>query len=418
MAQNDTAGRSAQEKMLRAKFQLRKAYPFFAYLAVFLEGRPMRAEEAAAAPGRMGVSQDGDLSYDEVWVRELPPGTLMAVLCHEVLHLALGHFQRMAGRSRDGWNIAADIKINDILNGEQLGRLLPRDGYVPDANHCMEVRPGLVIGGVDCKSTEAIYNELMRSGPLPGGWQEGAGGWEFHPWNGQGATPVSDAAASAAACKWRGRVMDAVRQAERGRGTLSAGLLEALDRTMRPRVPWTEVLRRHLTQLMLSDYSFHRPRRSAQALGLLLPGVVRESIRLVYHKDTSGSMSTEQLQQSLAEMAGILSSFGHVRMTCLVGDAALQDEFEFDSSDASALDRLQVKGRGGTSHVFVADWMRLHPGESDVLVSFTDGCSDIPEAYKALPEGVRRIIVLSGHDPDGTRAQMLAPYAEIIPLEV
>jgi hypothetical protein len=54
------------------------------------------------------------------------------VLCHEVLHCALGHHARRSGRDPQRWNVACDLAVNPLLldAGFTLpgSRLLPGEG--------------------------------------------------------------------------------------------------------------------------------------------------------------------------------------------------------------------------------------------------------------------------------------------------
>ena len=79
--------------------------------------------------GTMGVGMhDGlvDLYYNPDFVNKLAPSELIAVLEHEVMHLVMEHPAREKGRTHTIWNVAADMAINQMIEG------LPKDCILPE----------------------------------------------------------------------------------------------------------------------------------------------------------------------------------------------------------------------------------------------------------------------------------------------
>lgn len=69
------------------------------------------------------------------------------ILCHEVLHMALMHAQRLKGRDHEKWNIAGDFEINDILM---------TDGFVTEEQ--IKKAKGLIDQKYHGLGAEEIYN--------------------------------------------------------------------------------------------------------------------------------------------------------------------------------------------------------------------------------------------------------------------
>jgi len=88
---------------------------------------------------------------------------LKFILCHEVLHMALMHGQRLRGRNHDQWNVAGDYEINDILMS---------DGFITKEQ--IERAKGLINDKYHAKSAEEIYNDVDANGmpDPPGGGEQ------------------------------------------------------------------------------------------------------------------------------------------------------------------------------------------------------------------------------------------------------
>jgi predicted metal-dependent peptidase len=83
--------------------------PFFGALALKL-----KLTEAPWLPYAMAV--DGvHLYYHKDRILAINMGQLKGMICHETLHVALGHPWRAKGRDPDRWNVAADYVINPMV---------------------------------------------------------------------------------------------------------------------------------------------------------------------------------------------------------------------------------------------------------------------------------------------------------------
>jgi hypothetical protein len=81
---------------------------FFATLVLRLTPEADWEVETLATDGRA-------LRYSPPFVVGLSPDELAGVLAHEVMHCALAHPARRAGRDPERWNVACDLAVNGYL---------------------------------------------------------------------------------------------------------------------------------------------------------------------------------------------------------------------------------------------------------------------------------------------------------------
>ena len=442
---------NAAEKIIRAKVQLRQRWPFLAHLTVWLSPIEAPAEAMAVAGGFIGVTGNGDLYYVPEYIEAMSNDALMAVLAHEVLHPGLGTMFRLGTRDKQLWNIASDIVINDILVDEGLGDGLNetfKNSFADEmfkkmggekAGERLELIPhnhtlstlGITITDINRKTAEEIYDELLSS-PKVGQKQKGAAqgfGGEGDgsamgeqpsdnegkdgkgDKDGMGKTPQQREA------KWRKRLINAATAAQlggKGRGTVPGRIAEMIDQMLNPQVPWWIYIEQWIERSLISDFSYRRPRKTFYDTGIYLPSVIREGIDVVIHFDTSGSMTKEQLAVAMSEAYYLLNAHPNVHIWLLICDAQLHEVVELTTQEAHEVKKTKMSGRGGTSHTPVVEWILKEKPDAPVLISFTDGYSNIDECYPDLPPSCRRLLVLTGCD--ATHGQELAKHAELIHL--
>jgi len=172
---------STEDRLSKAKIKLNKSFPFFAYVVEHLRFRETDKVQT------MGVDIKGNCYYNKTFVDKLPEAQLMGVLCHEVQHPALRHFQRQGHRSilvNGGslWNVAIDIADNYLLI--QNGLELPPEGIIPSGNSVKVFN--VTVDNLDSKSAEEIYEELLAGLEKNGAKKEKGKGEKGQPQQGQG----------------------------------------------------------------------------------------------------------------------------------------------------------------------------------------------------------------------------------------
>ena len=442
--------------------QLRQRWPFLAHLTVWLSPIETPAEAMAACGGFIGVTGHGDLYYVAEYIEAMENDPLMAVLAHEVLHPGLGSMFRCGTRDKQLWNVATDLIINDILVDEGLGDAL-RETYrnkfaeqmfekmggsatgervelIPNG-HQISVF-GITISNINTKTAEEVYDELMQSragkaaqrgkktvvvtisagfggegdgeamgnsGEGEGEGKDGKGQKSDGSGNSGGKTPQQ------LENEWRKRLVNAATAAQlsgSGRGTVPGRISEMIDKMLNPQVPWWIYIEQYVERSLISDFSYRRPRKTYYDTGVYLPSVVRESIDLVVHFDTSGSMTSDQLAVAMSECYYLLNAHPNVHIWLLICDADIHNVVELTTQSSFDVKKVKMDGRGGTSHEPVVDWILKEKPDAPVLISFTDGYSDIQHCYPKLPHGCRRLLVLTG--ADANTGKQLAEYADVL----
>ncbi|RRD49473.1 DUF2201 family putative metallopeptidase [Arachnia propionica] len=259
------------------------------------------------------------------------------VIAHEVLHVALRHHSRRAGRDPFLWNAACDYVINDWLIQMQVGEA-PDHGLLFDE----ELR-GL--------SAEEVYDRIVTDIRLKRKLMTLAGKqgdmlerplMEGTPW-------FTDLDAFCRDQLGKGLML----HQQQERGFLPLGLVEEIKALLQPPIPWEVKLAqwfdRHfpavethrtwkrLSRRQSSSPDIPRPHREPDFVDGRTFGVVL---------DTSGSMERNTLAKALGSIASYAEAkeVPYVRVICC--DAAAYDLGWLAPGDIAG--RVQIKGRGGT----------------------------------------------------------------------
>jgi predicted metal-dependent peptidase len=350
----------------RAKRWLITHYPLFGSLLAQFE-----IIEDAEICRRM------DIGIAAIWVNlgeiYLNPVRLLTieqskfVLAHEVLHAGLCHSARRRGRDAYLWNVACDFVINDWLVQMQIGQPPPQLGLLYDE----ELR-GL--------AAEEIYLRL-----------------------------ASDLRIRKRLCTMRGNDVDILDErgllrdgtfSDReefyrralaqgldfhqsyGRGTVPAGMEEAIRTLEQPVIPWQAQLAewiRERVPLPERVRTYARPsRRQSATPEYPRPRFFEPSEQSPTHTfgviiDTSGSMERDDLGNALGAIVSYARQQKVRAVRLIYCDAAAYDEGFVDIETLAH--RVRVRGRGGTvlqSAVSLLATRTDFPKDCSVLV-ITDG---------------------------------------------
>jgi predicted metal-dependent peptidase len=350
-----------------------------------------RLETDHAACQRLGISIAAvDCSAGVVFAN--PAAHLSAaewrfVMAHEVLHAALRHDARQAGRDALLWNYACDFAINLWLLDMGIGRI-PERGLLLDE-------------GLRGLPAETIYDRIvterrryrrlatLRGVEMGDVLHPGESGMEA-PW---GATSLDDVVRGALR-----RGLDL--HASQNRGSLPGGLVEDIEAVLHPPPPWDVQLVRW-ADAAIPDAEPRRSyarasRRQGSTPDIPRPGLaplpeVDADRTFAVLLDTSGSMDRRLLSRALGAVAQL--AFGkQVRALRLVYcDAAPVDAGWVSPEELMGV--MKVSGRGGTVLQDGIDLVgRFGLPEDTPLLVVTDGlCEPLrvrrPHAY-LVPAGM------------------------------
>ena len=380
--------------------------------------------------GTLGVTKDGRLVVDpkavvEVTLEGRRLGELVRMLMHEALHVLFLHPERCEKLpDRNICNIAADAIVEYTIDetvmrhgNEGLARLLGMmaGGVVQAPSPGSEYARGLDVlrtllksCGVEWDSIpdytlEELYKKL--TGCLSGGGRGGYRGIDRHPWGGGGIQPQEAGAGSGGGSG--GEVgMDKLEQIARMAAKLAResqsgnaiasklpgtvpgeweALLEAIGVIVR--LDWRQTLQRLLDRLVPSDYTWRRPSRRSQALGVTLPGMLKRAWKLAIILDTSGSIEDEEYREFMGAVYTLLLDKPVETVVVVEADVKVQKMSVYtDPPPPSVVKWLaRRRGFGGTNFAIpVREVLEKHP-DLDLIIYFTDGYGEYPASQPAVP---------------------------------
>jgi len=413
---------SAEDKLTKARIQLQAEKPFWSYLVMHL-----KFIEDKSIP-TMGVDRYGNLYYNPDFVDKLTEETTKGVLCHEVMHCALEHFERGEKKNHQLFNIAGDTVINAILLAD--GIELPNNlDIIYPINNQVEIL-GVKIKNITDKTAEEIYDklrsrimkELKGSTISFGGYVEKEAkrdsrtkGFDKHIYDKNGEKEKGDSDAIGKDKKgvnWKKVLVDACSFA-RQRGTLPRGMERIVEKLLKTHIDWRGLLYKYITSQIPIDYTWSKPSKRSFSLNTYLPAVTRETIDVVVAIDTSGSISQGELTQFISEISSIVNSFKNVDLTAIVCDAEVHGVYKLRNATIDEVIKKigkNLKGGGGTSHIPVFNWINREKPSAKFIICFTDGWTEFPKASQV---NIPTLWVLAG---DYRLEREKIPFGNVIEL--
>jgi predicted metal-dependent peptidase len=372
----------------RARMGLILDVPFFGSLIVRLKVEPGYPRPTFCTDGER-------IRYHQRFADSLTDGELRYVLCHEIMHCALGHLWRLTGRDLEIWNRACDYVVNQVL-----------DDYARDAVKAGQPmpwsRPAGLLDITDRPQwrglgAEEIYQEMWEAEPPPGTGTEqagrnstaGLGDFEAPPPDPDPHAGQEAGAESGLEQDWQIAVVQAERIAQM-KGNCPGAASYLVNEIKKPKVSWREVLREFIRKSAKSDYSFSRPNRRHLGRGFILPSLHSERMgRLVAAIDSSGS-TRRYIAEFQAELQGALDECLPERLDVIVCDAKVQHVQNFEPGEKVQFD---ARGGGGTDFRPVFDLIANRNGEGGCegdeppacLVYLTDLDGNFPSEEPEYP---------------------------------
>ena len=378
----------------------------------------------------------------------LPEEKRLAVLAHEVLHIALRHAFRVGDRDKNRFEEAADIEATFILTenfpdpygiecpnnwaeltAEQIYELLPprKNKTKAKSDHCSpndtsddnqqsededkkkknksskkksgKNSPGDNSGDGDGDGSGSGDGDGDGSGSGDGdGDGEGRG-------SGDGDGDGSGSCDGCSSGNKQDEFSDFRPQFDsetemncialskntlmdvrnRSRGTAPSRLGLLIEELDKPHVVWQVLLRQFIRLCRGGTYSWMRPNRRFISRGLYLPGRQNKSFSGIVGLDTSGS-TKGVLPEFIAELTGLLKAFGKFDLTIIECDARIQQIWTVSSNEPMPdLKKHIYMGGGGTDFNPVFEYIRNNQLTPNVLIFFTDGYAECPKEKPPYP---------------------------------
>jgi predicted metal-dependent peptidase len=344
-------------------------------------------------------------------VSDYPINVLVEILRHEIEHLFRQHFRRAellglnSPDEREKWNIAADLEINQHIHCPQLQPImcLPEKFGLPDGLSAEEYylklpdqppsfgRSGS--GGNGNGDGEVVIEVEGHNYPvLPQRLDEGGSGagvpkdYELDP-----NDPQQRGASEA---QVRARIEESARQIKehaKNRGTVPADLVDIAEKILKPKINWRQILAHLIRKARTNairgkeDYTFLQPNRRNEAYyPFTIPSMVQyDADAVATVLDTSGSMSTADLERALAEILGIARQ-GNIKVDVYMCDAAVHRIVR----DVKSFSQVrEIVGRGGTDMVEGINraLQERRRRRYHAIVVLTDGYSPFPQDPTPIP---------------------------------
>jgi len=159
-------------------------------------------------------------------------------------------------------------------------------------------------------------------------------------------------------------------------GKLPAFIESELGELLDPAVAWEQELAEFLTEVSQNDYTFARPNRRFVYQDLYLPAAYSQDSmgKLVAVFDTSGSVSTEEMQRFASELVGAVEGVLPLSLAIIYCDSAVQHVDYFDAPTVDGV-KASIKrhGCGGTNMVTALDYIDDELDDVKAAIVFTDG---------------------------------------------
>jgi len=322
-----------------------------------------------------------------------------AVLEHECLHLIMDHIVREKDRDHMLWNVATDVAINQMIVGlpamaltipNVFGTEKDKQAYSIQRDETADYYYDILK-----KQSDKLMKQIQKmlgDGPIGdhSKWEE-ASGTEIEA--------VKETIKQA--------IKEAVDATSKQHGRMPAGIEKYIDELLTlPKVSWKQILKQFVANSVKAGTksSWKRPSRR---YGDEQKGKISDrTIALTLALDTSGSIDDGMLNQFMAEVTSIQSSY-KIEINMLECDAQVGRYYKLKKFQKP---RRDITGRGGTSFKPVFEYIKQKCIKTDALIYFTDLCGDFPDRKPQYP-------VLWAYYSGGWGGGGEAPFGKVIELE-
>lgn len=401
------AEQAAMTAMLAAQKELMVTRPFFAYLLATLRLLVDWACGTAYTDGKV-------IGFNPSTVLRWAVDHRLGVLCHEVMHVALGHCWRRGDRAPSRWNRACDYVVNALLReagfrlpagalhdprfagkgAEVVYRILEQEDAQREQDAQQDPGPGEA-GGSDTPSEEGGEQdgppdqgspssqdpaEEEEDGSLgPGSSGESPAEEDAQPVEDHGELgevrdfPSGEETPERAEAQGRwAEVLNEAADAAmaEGSGNVPGGFARALSNALPPRQDWRAVLAAFCQDQAPTDHNFRRGDRRFPYT--VIPTLQEESCPpLVAVIDTSGSIGPRELGLFQGQLQEILDQVRPRALIVIYADAAINGEpVRFEPGDMVT---LEPRGGGGTDFRPAIRWAVEQEPDACGILYFTDG---------------------------------------------
>ena len=364
--------------MQRAMVRMTGQHVFYATIAMNMRIVEKSGDELRRMSGGLthAMATDGvHIFVNPEWFEKLPLQQAVSVLVHEVEHVARLHPFRRGARDPAQWNWAADAVINQSIKTS--GGQLP-EGCVDGSPYAGQTEEQIYAARAQQRSSQKSAKGKGNGGQDGQDGQDGQEGQDDphgHPHDAVLKAPDTSKAAEHATKQ----LIAKAAQVAKMKGCLPAHMRGEIDELLNPTVDWREPLRRFLTEIAYTDYSWQRINRRYVASGIYLPGLSGEGAmrKLGVVIDTSGSIGMRELTFYFSELCGAIEEASPGKLVVAYCDAEVQHADVFDSPDVAQVSATKKRhGGGGTSMPAGLAWFEEHHPDVTAVIVLTDMYTD------------------------------------------
>ena len=365
------------------------------------------------------VAKDGinlKLVVNPEYMEKQDPTTRVAILKHEMLHIAMQHlgmFDQFADKKL--LNVAADLEINqyistelkgstweglDIVDGEFKGVKLPLKAGTRtyydllqkelDEYDKLQQSSGLGTGSDNGGNGDVVGDEKDETSNSGEGSGEGEGFAEWFRSGGNGEEHslweefenLSEAEKKLIQKQIDHQLKDVAEQTKRSRGTVPGELssyIEKLFEKVEAVIDWKQYLRRFGTRSAKIETKKTRKKPNIR-FGSGPAIKIKPKRNTLVAIDTSGSVSDQDLIEFFNEIDAIHKT--GTTVTIMECDSYVHRTYQYEGNKQ---DVLRVCGRGGTSFDPVMEEIFKAPGKYQNLIYLTDGYAPAPQRVPMVP---------------------------------
>lgn len=364
----------ARDRLIQARVAMLLKHDFWGKIATRM--RLINADEWCAT-----LATDGrDFYYNSEFVLNL--GSIEKVIfgfAHEVLHCIYDHIPRVGDRDRKLSNIAQDYVINADLIHNRVGQAIDEVDIIYDKKYYgwgYEAVYDDLMQDIEKLDLDDLVEQLLDD-HLEAGDSQGDGNDEQE--TDENGNPISKRRPQFTKEQreaMKDEMREAVLQAAQGTaaGNLPSGVERIINKMTQPKMDWRTLINVKVPSLLKNDYSFQRFNKKYMQQGIVVPGLdQQEAIEVAIGVDTSGSISQQQLEEIISEVAGIMEMYDEFTIHIWQFDTDVYGYETFTKDNAQDLLNYPVRGGGGTSFEVNWEFMKKEGIEPELLIMFTDG---------------------------------------------
>ena len=339
---------TAEQRIQRAHVSVMNHPATVAFSGLIMVGRVSVVDADITA-----ITNGVDVQYGRDFVKGLSEQELAGLILHENLHKAYQHFWLWGDLKTENSSLAnqaADYVIN--LEIKDLEKQYPEFIKLGESWLYSESFRGM--------DTKQVFDELKKN-------PQSGNPMDEHDWESAQELPDDT----------RRQIDMAIRQgvvaAAKTGGSASRELMSMVE----PKVDWREQLMEFAVSLCAGagESTWRKPSRRWLSHDMYMPSQVSTRVgRVVVGVDTSGSIDTKMLTDSLAEVVGVCSAVTPELVDLLYWDSQVAGHEIYTEDNYAALTQsTKPAGGGGTSAACVSEYVKNNGITPLFAIMLTDG---------------------------------------------